>query len=61
MNSTYEFTCKDGPKVKLENIWGVNSRIIFLVELKQKFGIFIRTKNIFNPKNNMKYIYDIIV
>ena len=23
MNSTYEFTLKEGPKVKIENFWGL--------------------------------------
>jgi len=25
MNSTYEFTLKDGPKVNMENFWGTKS------------------------------------
>jgi len=50
MNSTYEFTLKKRPKVKIENFWRTKSWRIFLEGLKQKVDIFIGTKNIFNPK-----------
>jgi len=46
MNSTCEFTLKEGPKVKMENFWGSKSWRIFLEGLKQKVDIFIGTKNI---------------
>jgi len=49
MNSTYEFTLKEGPKVKMEKILGTKNRRKILEGLKRKVGIFIRTKNIFNP------------
>ena len=49
MNSTYKFTLKDGPKVKMEKILGTESWRNFLKGLKQKIDIFIGTKNIFNP------------
>jgi len=29
MNSTYEFTVKEGPKVKMKNFWGTKSWRIF--------------------------------
>jgi len=50
MNSTYEFTLKAGPKVKMENFIGTKSWRKILEGLKRKVGIFIRTKNMFNPK-----------
>jgi len=49
MNSTYEFTLKEGPKVKMKNFIGTKSWRKILEGLKQKVGIFIETKNIFNP------------
>jgi len=49
MYSTYEFTLKEGPKVKMENFWRTKSWRKFLEGLKQKVGIFIGAKNIFNP------------
>jgi len=45
----HEFTLKEGPKVKMENFWGWRK---ILEGLKRKVGIFIGTKNIFNPKKN---------
>jgi len=50
MNSTYEFTLKVGPKVKIENFIRTKSWRKILERLKQKVGIFIETKNIFNQK-----------
>ena len=35
--------------MKLENFWGTKSWRNILEGLKQKVGIFIGTKNIFNP------------
>jgi len=52
MNSTYEFTLKDGLKVKMEIFLRTKSRRNFLEGLKQKVDMFIGTKNIFNPINN---------
>jgi len=49
MNSTYEFTLKKGPKVKMYNFWGTISRRNFLEGLKQKVDIFIR------PKTNLTF------
>jgi len=49
MNSTYEFTLKEGQKMKIENFVGTESRRNFLEGLKRKVDIFIGTKNIFNP------------
>jgi len=49
MNSTYEFTLKEGPKVKIENFIGTKSLTKILEGLKRKVCIFIETKNIFNP------------
>jgi len=34
MNSTYEFTLKEGPKIKMENFIGTKSWRNFLEELK---------------------------
>ena len=48
MNSTYEFTLKEGPKVKMRNFWRTKSWRKILKGLKQKVDIFIGTKNIFN-------------
>jgi len=48
MNSTYEFTLKEGPKVKIKNFWRTKSWRNFLKGLKRKVDIFIGTKNIFN-------------
>jgi len=48
MNYTYEFTLKEGPKVKMENFIGTKSWRKILEGLKWKVGIFIGTKNIFN-------------
>ena len=53
INSTYEFTLKEGPKVKTENFIGTESWRKILEGLKQKVDIFIGTKNIFNPKSNV--------
>jgi len=52
MNSIYEFTLKDGPKVKIEIFLGTKSWRKFLEGLERKVDIFIGTKNIFNPKIN---------
>jgi len=49
MNSTYEFTLKEGQKMKMKIFLGTKSWRIFLERLKQKVNIFIGTKNIFNP------------
>ena len=49
MNSTYEFTLKEEPKVKMEIFWGTKSWRNFIEGLKQKVDIFIGIKNIFNP------------
>ena len=48
MNSTYEFTLMEGPKVKMKIFLGTKSWRNFLEGLKGKVDIFIRTKNIFN-------------
>jgi len=48
MNSTYEFTLKERPKVKMENYLGTKSWRKTLEGLKRKVGIFIGNKNIFN-------------
>ena len=37
----------------IENFIGTKSRRKFLGGLKRKVDIFIRTKNIFNPKNSI--------
>jgi len=50
MNSTYEFTLKEGPKVKIENFILTKSWRKILEGLKRKVDIFIGSKNIFNPK-----------
>jgi len=52
MNSTYEFTLKEGPKVKIKKNLGTKSLRNFLEGLKQKVDIFIETKKIFKPKQN---------
>ena len=52
MISTYEFTLKVGPKVKMENFLGTKSWRKILEGLKRKVCIFIGTKNIFNPLFN---------
>jgi len=44
MNSTYEFTLKEGPNMKMKNFWGTKSRRNFLEGLKRKVCIFIWTK-----------------
>jgi len=49
MNCTYEFTLKEGPKVKMENFIETKSWRKILEWLKRKVDIFIGTKNIFNP------------
>jgi len=58
MNSTYEFTLKEGLKVKMKNFIGTKSWKKNLEGLKQKVCIFIGTKNIFNPYlyRRQKYI-----
>ena len=53
INSTYEFTLKERPKVKMENFLGTKSWRKFLEGLKRKINVFIGTKNIFNPKNKV--------
>ena len=50
MNSRYEFTLKEGPKVKIENFIGTKSWRKILEGLKRNVDIFIGNKNIFNPK-----------
>jgi len=50
MNSTYEFTLNEGPKVKMKFFWMAKSWRNFLEELNWKVDIFIGIKNIFNPK-----------
>jgi len=54
MNSTYEFTLKEGPKVKMENFIGTKSWRKILEGLKRKVDIFIGAKNIFNPIKKYK-------
>ena len=49
MNSTFEFTLKEGPKAKMKNFIGTKSWKKILEGLKRKVDIFIRTINIFNP------------
>jgi len=51
MNSTYEFTLKEEPKIKMENFIGTKGWRNFLVRLKRKISIFIGIKNIFDHKN----------
>jgi len=41
MNFAYEFTLKEGPKVKREKVLGTRSLRNFLEGLKQKGDIFI--------------------
>jgi len=53
MNSTYEFTLKEGSKVKMENFWGTKSCREIFEGLKRKVYIFIGIKNIFNPLSNI--------
>ena len=50
MNSRYEFTLNEIPKVKMIFFLGTKSWRNFLEGLKQKVDIFKGTKNIFNPK-----------
>jgi hypothetical protein len=54
MNSTYEFTLKERPKVKIENFIGTKSWRKILEGPKRKVDIFIGTKNIFNPLINIQ-------
>jgi len=49
MNSTYEFTLKEGPKVKIENFRGTKSWRKIVEGLQRKVDIFPGTKKIFNP------------
>jgi len=58
MNSTYDFTLKEGPKVKMKNFIGTKSWRKILEGLKRKIGIFIGTISIFNPS---LYYYDEVV
>jgi len=58
MYSTYEFTLKEGPKVKMENFRGTKSWRKILEGLKWKVSIFIGIKNIFNPQN-INTFYDL--
>jgi len=46
----HEFALKERLKVKMENFIGTQSWRKILEGLKWKVGIFIGTKNIFNPK-----------
>jgi len=50
MNSTYEYTLKNGPKVKMENFWKTKSWRNFLEGLKQKLNVIIgiKTNILFN-------------
>jgi len=41
----------------MEKFWGTKSWRKILERLKQKIDIFIETKNIFNPKNNIKLVF----
>jgi len=59
MNSTYEFTSKEGPKVKMKFFLKTKSWRKISEGLKRKIGIFIGTKNIFNPKFNPWNKYEI--
>jgi len=56
MNSRYEFTLKEGPKVKMEKILGTESWRKNLEGLKWKVDVFMGTKIIFNP-----YIFEVQV
>jgi len=53
-NSTYEFTLKEGPKVKMKFFWRTKSWRKILDGLKRKVGIFIGNKNIFNLIDNVQ-------
>jgi len=44
MHSTYEFTLKEGPKVKMENFWGTKNWRKISEGLKQKVNILTGTK-----------------
>ena len=60
MSSTYDFTLKEGPKMKIENFLGTKSWRKILEELKQKVDIFIWTKTYLTQKNiilDKSYIY----
>jgi len=46
MKSTYEFTLKEGPKVKMEKFLGTKNWRKILEGLKRKVDIFIGKKNI---------------
>jgi len=52
-NFTYEFTLKEGPKIKMENFIETKCWRKFLEGLKWKVDIFIRIKNILT----LKFIY----
>jgi len=56
MNSIYEFTLKEGPKVKIENFWWTKSWRNFLEGLKRKSYIFIRPKTYLTLYSFMKKI-----
>jgi len=47
--------------MKMENFLGTKSWSEILERLKQKVDIFIRTKNIFNPKLFKSILYNIIL
>jgi len=47
MISTYEFSLKDGSKVKIKNFWKTKSQRKVLERLKRNMDIFIEIKNIF--------------
>jgi len=49
MNFTYEFTLKEGPKIKMKFFIGTKSWRKILEGLKRKISIFIGTNNLFNP------------
>jgi len=54
MNSTYEFTLKKRPKMKMENFLKTKSGRKILVGLKRKIDILIKTNYIFNTKLNFR-------
>jgi len=60
MNATYEFTLKEGLKVKMKIFWGTKSWRKFLDGLKRKCYIFIGTKNIFNPNKYRNFFLSIL-
>jgi len=53
MNSTYEFTLKNGPKVKMKNFWKTKSSRTFLEGLKRKIDKFNPNFFIYKKKNHL--------